>query len=298
MEITGRTLEYTAKEEDGGRTVRDVLINEFHLVNHDISRAKYRDGGITLDGEHVWVNRTMKPGQLLRILIEDEASGKIIPVRGELDIVYEDTDVICLNKPAGIVVHPSHGHYADSLGNILAWYYQSKNEAHEIRSIGRLDKDTSGLILFGKNRTAVSKLNEQAEKSERSRIYLALAAGIFDNQSGCVDAPIARAEEGKMKREVCADGDSAVTFYEVVRQYESFALLRVKLKTGRTHQIRVHMAYTGHPLLGDSLYGNGAYAGLERAALHSSEIEFRQPFSGQAVRLEAQLPEDMRALIK
>ena len=292
-----RILDYTAKDEDAGRTVRDVLTEELHLVAHDISRAKYRDDGIMLDGEHVWVNRTLQPGQCLKVKLEDTPSGKIVPVEGEISILYEDEDVICLNKPAGTVVHPSHGHYADSLGNILAWYYQSKGELHEIRSVGRLDKDTSGLILFGKNRTAVSRLNEQAGNNDRSRVYLALAEGVFDNKNGHISAPIGRAEEGNIRRTVCDDGDRAETCYRVVEQYRDSALLEIKLLTGRTHQIRVHMAYISHPLLGDGLYGHGKAAGIERTALHSYRIDFLQPFSGKRISIEAEMPSDMKALI-
>lgn len=290
-------LDYMKTQYDGYNTVKDVLQKEFCLVAHDISRAKYRENGIMLDGVRVFVNHPVMPGQHIMVNLEDTPSGKIVPAPGKLDIIYEDDDLIALNKPAGIVVHPSHGHYSDSLGNILAWYFSSHGEDHEIRSIGRLDRDTSGLILFGKNRTAVSRLVEQASDNTRSKHYLALASGIFEKSSDIIDAPIGRTESGNVKRIVREDGDPAKTYYEVIKQYDDFALIGLKLYTGRTHQIRVHMSYAGHPLLGDSLYGSGARGNLSRAALHSDRIEFLQPFTGEKISLEAPVPEDMLSLI-
>jgi 23S rRNA pseudouridine1911/1915/1917 synthase len=208
--------------------------------------------------------------------------------------MYEDEDLICLNKPAGIVVHPSHGHFSDSLANYLAFHYEQTGDPHEIRTIGRLDKDTSGLIFYGKSRTVCAHMMEQADRGEREKFYLALAEGVFQSETGTIDEPISREFDDQIKRVVREGGDRAVTHYRVVRQYKDYALVRVTIDTGRTHQIRVHMAHIGHPLLGDPLYGRGETGELKRAALHAERVVFRQPFSGEYLELKAPLPDDMK----
>ena len=287
-----RILEYRAGEKDEGRMVRDVIREEFHLVAHDIARAKYRtQGGIAVNGRTVMVNRTLHEGEVLRVKLDGEEPGKIVPVRGPLNILYEDEDLICLNKPAGVVVHPSHGHFADSLANFLAQYYLDCGDPHEVRTVGRLDKDTSGIICYGKNRTACALLTEQAAAGIRRKIYLACAGGQFHEKEGTISAPISREYEEKIKRVVRQDGDSAVTHYRLLEQYPGYALLMVEIETGRTHQIRVHMAHIGHPLLGDPIYGDGGVPG--RAALHAWKTIFRQPFTGQEIEITAPIPEDL-----
>ena len=300
-----RILTYTAGPEDEGRPVRDIILYKWKLVAHDVARAKYETpDGITVDGEVVWVNRRLHEGNILRVVITDHAPDSIIPSEGRLDIVYEDEDLICINKPSGIVVHPSHGHYADSLANYLAHYFDEKGEPHEIRTIGRLDKDTSGLLLFGKSRSAVGLMDAQAAQGTRTKVYLALCEGEFAESEGYVDTPIMRAFDGNIKRVAKDGGDTAFTSYKVEAQYEGFALVRLSLMTGRTHQIRVHMSHIGHPLLGDSLYGNGPFTHpcspdikISRTALHASALAFNQPFAGNRIELSADLPSDMAAFV-
>ena len=300
-----RVLTYTAGRADEGRYVRDIILYKWKLVAHDIARAKYETpDGITVNGEVVWVNKRLHAGDVLRVVITDRAPGRIIPTEGELDIVYEDEDLICINKPAGIVVHPSHGHYADSLANRLACYFEQKGEPHEIRTIGRLDKDTSGLLLFGKSRSAVGLLDAQAIAGTRTKVYLALCEGRFSESEGCVDVPIMREFDGNIKRVAKIGGDPAFTSYKVEEKYDGFALVSLTIETGRTHQIRVHMSHIGHPLLGDPLYGNGpfTYPGspditINRTALHAAALAFDQPFSGDRIELSADLPSDMAAFV-
>ena len=300
-----RILTYTAGPEDEGRPVRDIILYKWKLVAHDVARAKYETpDGITVDGEVVWVNRRLHEGNILRVVITDHAPDSIIPSEGRLDIVYEDEDLICINKPSGIVVHPSHGHYADSLANYLAYYFNEKGEPHEIRTIGRLDKDTSGLLLFGKSRSAVGLMDAQAAEGTRTKVYLALCEGEFAESEGYVDTPIMRAFDGNIKRVAKDGGDTAFTSYKVEAQYEGFALVRLSLMTGRTHQIRVHMSHIGHPLLGDPLYGNGPFTHpcspgikISRTALHASALAFNQPFAGNRIELSSDLPSDMAAFV-
>ena len=329
-----RVLTYKAEEADAGRCVRDIIREEFCLAAHDIARAKYRTrNGIAVNGEVSMVNRTLVRGDTVTVVLGDEQPEKTVPSPGPIEILYEDEDVICLNKPAGVVVHPSHGHFADTLGNRLAAYFAGKGEAHEIRTIGRLDKDTTGVISFGKSRTACAILAGQirrprlgGEDGSLKKQYLALAAGSFETPEGEIDLPISREYEEKIRRVVRPDGDPALTRYRVLRQYERYAVLSLEIETGRTHQIRVHMAHTGHPLLGDPIYGPGEACRIlpeppletgggddlparrsfgadpsaavpampERAALHAWKAGFIQPFSYRRIFVTAPVPEDMR----
>lgn len=291
-----REISYTARPEDEGRLVRDILKTAFGLVAHDISRAKYRKDGIRLNGERVYVTEPLKNGDVLTVRLEDEAPKNTVPAEGPLDILYEDEDMIVLNKPAGIVVHPSHGHYKDSLGNFLAGYFEKKGECHDIRTIGRLDKDTSGVILYGKTRSAVYLMNRQNEEGLHFKTYLALAEGHFEEKCGRFDGPIGRVPNTKLLREVRDDGDEAHTFYEVLCEDEAVSLVKVRITTGRTHQIRVHFSHAGHPLLGDPLYG-GSQNRMMRAALHCYESTFKTVFTDKTVTLKAPVPDDMAACL-
>ncbi len=292
-----RILTYTAGANDAGRTAGDVIRREFRLVAHDIARAKYRtENGITVNGVQVMVNRRLAEGDELRVVLANELPGKIVPVPGPLAVLYEDEDMLAVDKPAGVVVHPSHGHFADTLANYVAQYYIDEGDPHEVRTVGRLDKDTSGVLLFGKNRTACAHLTEQAACGLSEKTYLALASGTFPGEEGTVEAPISREYEEKIRRVVREDGDHALTHYRVLRQMEDRALLSVRIETGRTHQIRVHMAHIGHPLVGDPIYGTASEV-IRRAALHARRLVCRQPFTGERIVLESPLPEDfLRAL--
>lgn len=287
-----RILRYRALKTDEGRTAGEVIRREFALVAHDMARAKYRtEKGITVNGEQVMVNRKLHEGDELAVCLACELPGKIVPVKGPLEILYEDEDVIALNKPAGLVVHPSHGHFADTMANFLAQYYLDSGEPHEVRTVGRLDKDTSGVILFGKNRTACAHLTAQASRGELVKTYLAVAEGTFAEESGCVEAPISREYEEKIRRVVREDGDYALTHYRVLKALDGRTLLSLRIDTGRTHQIRVHMAHIGHPLCGDPIYGTPSDI-FERAALHAGRITFRQPYSHEEIVVESPLPPD------
>ncbi|MBQ0059466.1 MAG: RluA family pseudouridine synthase [Lachnospiraceae bacterium] len=307
-----RELLYQVPIEDEGKNIRQIVKEQFGLVDHDISRAKYRQDGICLNGQRVFVNTQVACGDQVRIRIEDQPNGRIVPTPGPLTILYEDDDLIAVDKPAGIVVHPSHGHYRDSLGNYIAAYYEAKGEPHDIRTIGRLDMETSGVILYGKTRSAVYLLNQQHEKGLYGKTYLALFSGNISTPSGRFDGPIGRVPEVKLKRMVRPDGDEAHTFYEILENGPTCGLARVKITTGRTHQIRVHFANDGHPLLGDLLYGDAendvdsltaahsalaGQEGIRRAALHCHEVHFRKPFTGEEIHLRSALPEDMAAYI-
>ncbi len=307
-----RILEYRTEAEDAGMTVKEVMSKRLRLSTKEIVRCKQFDDGVMVNRAYsgeggsdvflpVIVKSHLQEGDVLRIKIYEanENAGEVIPSDLPIDIVYEDEDVILLNKPGDMVVHPSYAHHTDSLSNGLSGYFERTGQKHVIRTIGRLDRETSGLILFAKNRYSAAILSNQRENMSKRKEYLALAYGVFEEPEGTVDAPIGRVEGDRMIRKVMEDGKRAVTHFRVEEQFKDFALIRLVLDTGRTHQIRVHMAHIGHPLLGDSLYGKEIpdSRGLTRAALHAAHLEFAQPVSGEALKFEAEMPQDMKDAI-
>jgi 23S rRNA pseudouridine1911/1915/1917 synthase len=234
------------------------------------------------------------------VLLEDQhaASDQLVATAGTLHILYEDDDILLIDKPAGLPVHPSPGHYSDTLANILLWHYSQKGQGLVVRTIGRLDKSTSGLLLVAKNAPAQTQLERQRAKGILKRRYMALVEGTLSPPKGRVEAPIGNRPGSLMEREVREDGASAVTDYETVMAGKDYSLVKIMLHTGRTHQIRVHMAYLGHPLLGDFLYGRENPALIPRAALHSAQLDFIHPATGRPMHLEAELPPDMAHLIQ
>lgn len=297
-----RTLSYQIQEEDiehtVGGLVNFLLKDCLHLTGREVSRAKFLPNGITADGVQVTVKQRLTAGQTLTVCLEDTdgKESRVAPREGPIQIVYEDEDIVFVDKPAGVVVHPSHGHFYDSIGNFLAYHYEQLGQDVICRVIGRLDKDTSGVLLFAKNQAAAARMTAQKQTDESSRTYLALVSGHMPKQSGEIDAPLERMPDDLMLQRVSESGLSAYTTYKVVQEFEGYSLLSVKISTGRTHQIRVHMASIGHPLLGDVLYGKPD-ARIARAALHSSEVICRQPFTGEAIQIQVPLPEDMQCLL-
>ena len=306
-ECSIREIEYLVTTRDGTVTARHIMSGILGLSSREITRCKQFEDGVrvlrngSLIYEKLMIRDNLFPGDKLavRIYEDNERAFEVIPWDHPIDVVYEDEDLILINKPGDMVVHPSYAHYRDSLSNALSGYYQKTGQRHMIRAIGRLDRETSGLVMFAKNRYSASLLSDQKGLMSRRKEYLAIAEGTFENLSGTVNAPIKRRDDSKMVREVRPDGKEAITHYEVVKQYERYALIRLWLDTGRTHQIRVHMSYIGHPLIGDTLYGHEREKDctINRAALHAARLEFRQPVTGKELRFEAPLPEDMRILV-
>lgn len=302
-----KILTFSMDEAHRGWTVKQILQRELGMTARQISRAKFLPDGIRVsrDGgsEKVTVRYLPEPGDVLTVKLEESsrASDQLVPLDGTPDIRYEDEDLLLVYKPAGMVVHPSPGHYGDSLANLLAGYYRNGPEGLVVRPVGRLDKDTSGLLFFAKNAAAAYRLEAQRKEGRMRRYYLALTEGVPEPETGTVEAPIGPVPGEWMRQEVRQDGASARTDYRVLAQGEApetgrYSLVKLKLYTGRTHQIRVHMAHLGHPLLGDSLYGTAGSGGMTRTALHSYRIELEQPFTGEALVFEAEMPEDMGKL--
>lgn len=315
-----RELIYSITAADDGKPVKEILHRHFGLSIRQVSRLKFRPDGITVDGRQVTVRHILHEGETLMLGLEREEAGsdQLIPTPGHLDIRYEDDDMLVVNKPSGLVVHPSHGHYTDSLANILVYHYGQKDQHFVVRPVGRLDKDTSGLIVIAKHAAAAAAFDRQRKDGSLHRTYLALAEGCLAPSSGTICAPLGRRDGSLILREVREDGEPASTDYETVAVYQTYeqtgicgrdapssincpnaySLVRLQLHTGRTHQIRVHLSWLGHPLLGDPFYGTEGSYGMRRTALHSSEIQCLHPFTGEALHFTCELPEDMKQYVK
>ncbi len=312
MSDSFRILEYKVDNSYDGKKIHDILKEELNLSAREIARCKKFDDGVLLSRyientdsyesfSFARVIEKVHERDLLKIKIyeDNDNSSEIVPAEGEIDIVYEDEDLILINKPGDMVVHPSYAHFTDSLSNLLAGYYVRSGQQHVIRTIGRLDRETSGLIIFAKNRHSAALLSDQTKNMSRRKEYLAICSGVFEDKEGTINAPIGQLPGVRMIRQVMEEGKEAITHYKVEKQFEDYAIVRLKLDTGRTHQIRVHMQHIGHPLLGDGLYGTEIKDnhGMKRTALHAAHLEFLQPIKGTQLCFEAKLPEDMNALI-
>ncbi len=398
-----KVLSYTLKEEDlektAGGLVNLILKNCVGVTGHEISAAKFLPDGITADGKLAHVSERIQVGQTLRVLLPEGGAeeGKMVPVEAPADcplsFLYEDDDLVILNKPAGVVVHPSPGHYMDTMANYLAYHYAQQGQATVCRIIGRLDKETSGTLVFAKNRASAARLSRQRAREAMSRTYLAVVEGAFpsgvDGVWHRLEGDIENVPGVLMKRQVTeiGTGSRAVTRYQVLAEGEitlresrsagkadspispggrfaensvetgqentlnkeltemvnnnsgncyagnmgndmpdqqaqlevlgdprnslcvkqKISLVACRIETGRTHQIRVHMASEGHPLIGDTIYGSNAVLpdgehvksmaeGDERALLHAVSVEMIQPFTGEMIHVDAKIPEDFATI--
>ena len=284
-----RVLTYEITAEQAGTKIGDFL-RRAGYSRHVIIHLKKTENGILLNGEWAYVGQFLKEGDHLEIrIIESESSEQIVPAELPLDIIYEDEDLLIINKPADMPIHPSINNYDNTLANALMWYYQQKGETFVYRCINRLDRDTTGLLIVAKNMLSGGILSDMSKKREIHREYLAIAEGEVP-QEGVIDAPIARKEESVIER--CVDfekGDRAVTHYWRLDYRNGYSLVRLKLETGRTHQIRVHMKYIGYPVTGDYLY-NPDYRILDHQALHSWKLAFRHPVTGAQMQFKADPP--------
>ncbi|MGN0107453.1 MAG: RluA family pseudouridine synthase [Hominilimicola sp.] len=291
-----RVFEYVIAPEYDGANVTTVLKQHFKMSTSLIKDLKKYEDGLRLNGSHIRTVDTVKTGNTLTVTLRDSASENIIPKNIPLDIVYEDEDVLVLNKPPHMPTHPSIGNYENSLANGVMYYFQSKGEGRVFRAVNRLDKDTSGLMAVAKNAYIHARLGEEIQTKALRRKYKCIVCGDID-RDGTVDAPIKRADGSVINRIVAADGQRAVTHYRVIERYGDYSLLEMELETGRTHQIRVHMAHIGHPLAGDWLYGTEDHNLVQRQMLHSCYLRFIHPVSGQVMEFENEMAQDMKNFI-
>ncbi|MBQ3085022.1 MAG: RluA family pseudouridine synthase [Clostridia bacterium] len=291
-----RKITYEIEEQDAGRTVLSYL-KERGYSSRVLAGLKRNPYGITIGRKRVTVQKQLKKGDALTVRIanrEAQANNEHIqPVDLPLSVLYEDEDVLVVDKPPHLATHPSLGNHGATLAGAVAHYLLQSNKEFVFRPVHRLDKDTSGAILLGKNAHSAGVLGEDLKKNQVQRTYLAVLEGSLPQKEGTVDAPIARVPGSVLARQVDPEGDRAVTHYWVLAEGGGISLVRLKLDTGRTHQIRVHMAHLGAPVAGDFLYGKEDPA-LGRQALHSETLEFTQPISGERITLRAPLPEDLK----
>ena len=289
-----RRLELTVKET---KKVDDLLRQELRCSSGVIRTAKGYQDGILLDGAHAKTSDMAQPGQVLSILVANREQGDLVPAPGPLNIVYEDADLLVVNKDAGVASHPGPGHHDDTLGNFLTDYYKKQGVPYVYRPAHRLDRNTSGLMVIALHAHAQERLKEQLHTGDFQRTYLAVCQGVPEREEGVIDQPIGRADGSVLMRQVRPDGDRAVTRYKIMSTENGRSLVRLELETGRTHQIRVHMSWLGYPLVGDFLYGVEDKTLIGRTALHSWRLSLTQPLTGQRLELEAPLPEDMLNLL-
>lgn len=288
---------YTIEPVDAGKKISQFL-SEHGYSSRLLVRLRTTPECIFIGETSVFSNRILEAGDVLTVhLIEKKGSESIVPVSMPLDILFEDEHVMVINKPAGMPVHPSQGNYGNTLANGIAAYMEEKGVEFVFRAVNRLDRDTSGLLVIAKNMLSSCILSDQVKDHAIHREYAAIVSGKTP-ESGTIDVPIARKDGSTIERIPDPErGESAVTHFKTLAYNENTDLsyIRLLLETGRTHQIRVHMKYIGHPLPGDFLY-NPDYRFIERQALHSAYLRFTHPISGEVMEFTASLPEDMKRL--
>lgn len=285
-----RRLEFKIESHANGKKIKDFLKHEVGISHRMLCILKREPQGITRNGAHARAIDCLHTGDLLVLeLPDDEKTSVSTPTKMPLHIVYEDTDILVLNKPAGLAMHETHNHQGDALSNAVAYYLESRGEPAVFRAVGRLDKGTSGLVVCAKNKYAAYRLAGNIEKT-----YFAVACGIFTGK-GTVDAPIFRPDANKTVRAVGTDGERAVTHWEALKNDGKCTLLQIHLETGRTHQIRVHFQHLGAPLVGDDMYESPDLR-LNHQALHCGECSLLHPVTGEKMVFSAPLPDDIAAL--
>lgn len=292
-----RKLIYTITQSHNGQTVEKYLKSQGYS-SANITAIKKMPQNVLINGTWVHMNHQLTINDELTVNIhEDISSEKIPPVKMDLDIIYEDEDIIVINKPAGLSIHPSLNHYEDSLANGLAYYFESQNKPFIFRCANRLDKNTSGLTVIAKHLVSANILSTQVKDRLLSREYYAIVKGSLPQKEGSIDAPIGRIDDSIITRQVdFSSGQPAITHYQVIEEKNGHSLLAIHLETGRTHQIRVHMKYIGYPLIGDYLY-NPDFEYMTRQALHSHRLCFMHPITGQPLEFVAPLCDDMKRVL-
>ena len=293
-----RILTHTVLPEEEGRMVKGILRGSLQLSYTLLKSLKWRENAILLNGQSVHVNAIVHAGDVVSVALSERTPREDLYCENTAapNIVYEDEDLLVLNKPAGIAMHPkADDAAAPSLAVMLTGYLGEGSVPH---FVSRLDKGTSGLLIAAKSGYVHDRLRRALHSSELRREYRAVAVGQVTPPRGVIDAPIGRADGSIIRRCVREDGLASRTEYEVLQTTERFTLLRLRPETGRTHQLRVHMAYLGHPLAGDWLYGTEDKNLIARPALHSYELWFTQPVTGQEMHFTAPIPQDMQRLLE
>ena len=289
-----RTLTYLATESDAGKRVSSILLGPLQISHGLLSRLKRRENGICVNGQRVYATYVLQAGDLVTADVGDgEPPRHLAPVAMDLSVVYEDEDLLALDKPSDLPVHPTKDRAERNLEQGLLAYLPEGVYPH---FVNRLDKGTTGLMLVAKSGYVHELMKRRLHTDAFHREYLAVAEGYVTPAAGAVDAPIGLADGSSYRHCVRADGAQSFTAYETLSASRGRTLLRLLPQTGRTHQLRVHMAYLGHPLTGDWLYGTRS-ADIDRPALHSHRLSFVHPFTGDRISLRSPLPADMEQLL-
>lgn len=287
-----RILEYIIEKDFDNENIKTFLKCKLLMSNSLINHLKQSDDGITVNNTPRHVRHILKSGDVLRLIIRENRSDNIAAQNIPLDIIYEDDDIIIINKTSNMPVHTSPGHYYDTVSNAVMYHYGSQDIT--FHAVNRLDKDTSGLMCIAKHKYAHALLCKEIKENKLKRKYTAIVCGNV-KKDDTICAPISR--ESVIKRCVDENGQFAVTHFRIINQLKDYSVLELELETGRTHQIRVHMSFIGHPLLGDWLYGTENKELFPRQALHSSYLELTHPITKESLTFTAPIPSDMNEFI-
>ena len=292
-----RVIDYIIDEAGDGLRIEQYLRRKGYS-GQNLAEIKRMPKSVLVNGEHYYMKQELNTGDHLSIHIcETKCSEKIPPVQIPLDIVYEDEDIIVINKPAGMPIHPSLNNYTNSMANALAWYYQEQGKPFIFRCCNRLDRDTSGLTVVAKHLVSGNILSDMVRRRDIHREYLAIVRGHVSPEAGTINAPLARKPGPIIEWTVdWEQGETAITHYRLVEERNGHSLVSLRLETGRTHQIRIHMKYLGYPLIGDYLY-NPDMEYIGRQALHSHRLSFTHPITGKPMEFTAPLPKDMEKVL-
>ncbi|MHA0856636.1 RluA family pseudouridine synthase [Paenibacillus sp. CMAA1364] len=323
MEQYYNPIVYIVSQEEDGWMLKRILQKKLNVSRKLLSRLKYTDQGIMLNHERVYISVTVRTGDLVEIRMEQETSEDIMPQDIPFDILFEDDHLLIVNKESGRIVHPTHGHYTDTLANGVVQYWIEQGKNYRFRPVHRLDRETTGVLVIAKNPYVHQHISEQMIAGEVDKKYVAIVHGVPSLSEGNIDGPIDRDPADPHLRIVTPSGYPSLTRYWVKEKYQHGSMVNIKLETGRTHQIRVHMSSIGCPLIGDSLYRHPIYTRLEmeqiddcsmgdrlshgnevskldqfvgRQALHAYELSFVHPICHKLMTFKAPMPIDMEAL--
>lgn len=293
------TLEKCVEKAFEGRKIREYLKEEMGLSSRFI-RGSAMGQRILVNNTPVRMNYVLKENDNISISLNKKESQNIEPEKIDIDIVYEDSEIIVVNKGPNMVVHPTKRYQSGTLANALLYYFKETSQDCIVRLVSRLDMDTSGLIIIAKNQYAHMELSNNMQRNEIEKRYLALVHGHMEEMEGTIDKPIYRPEiEGNMKRVVDERGQRSITHYKVIERLKDADLVECLLETGRTHQIRVHLTSLGHPIYGDTLYGDESDSEImPRQALHAYGLNFKSPRTKKQLELRAELPNDIKLLLE
>lgn len=287
---------YTVKENN--KTIKQILKENLFISDKLLSFLKKNSLILCNNQKVINLNFLSNPNDIIKVDLNfEEDNSNIVPTKMNLNIIYEDDALLILNKPVGVPVHPSMLHYTNSLSNGVKYYFDTLGLKKKLRPVNRLDRNTSGIVIFAKNQYIQECLIHQMQTKEFRKTYLAVVEGHLEKLEDTIDAPIARKENSIIERCVDKSGEKAITHYKVLKQdfERNYDLIECILETGRTHQIRVHFSYIGHPLIGDTLYGNDSKY-ISRQALHAYKVEFIHPISHKLMQFTAEVPEDFSLL--